>query len=212
MSESANPSDPSVGRVAFSEALFSLGALRFGGFTLQDGRPSPHSIDLRIVPSDPEAYGLAVAAYLAVLKEIGESGFDAVAGAGTVGVAFSSPIAYLLKKPMLYVRTDYADAKPVQVWGAVRPGWRTVIIGDVADSGENLASTAECLRKAGCVVREAVVLVDRLEGGKAKLKTSGVRLSAFTDVWDVVQILYDLKKIRKAEWLAVRRQTERRGQ
>jgi orotate phosphoribosyltransferase len=197
--------------MAFSEALFRIGAFRLGRFTLQDGKTSPYSLDLRIVPSDPEAYALAVSAYIAVLKETGESNFEAVAGAGTAAVAFSSPVALLLKKPMLYVRRADADWKPELVEGAVRPGWRTLVIGDAANAADDLVSAVEGLRRAGCVVREAVVLVDRREGGKAKLKAAGVRLNAFTDVWILVQMLYDQKKITKAGWQAVMKQTEEKS-
>jgi orotate phosphoribosyltransferase len=212
LSEPAKSIEPTGGRVALSEALFRIGALRLGRFTLQEGKTSSYSLDLRVVPSDPEAYALAVTAYFEVLKEMGENSFDAVAGAGTPGVAFSSPVAYLLRKPMVHVKRDDADWKPVLLEGAVKPGWRTVVIGDVADRAWSLASAAEALRRAGCVVREAVVLVDRLEGERAKLKATGVKLNAFTDVRDLVQTLYDQKKVTKAGWQSVQKQTEEKDQ
>ena len=209
MSEPAHPWEPTGGRVALSEALFRIGALRFGRLSLPGGKTSSYSLDLRIIPSDPEAHALTIAAYLVVLKELGEGSFDAVAGVGTVGVAFCSPVAYLLKRPMLHVRRENADWKPELVEGAVRPGWRTVVIGDVVGTAGNLVDAAEALRKAGCVVREVVVLVDRLEGGKSKLKAAGLRLSAFTDVRDLVQTLYERKRVTKAGWQAVQKQVER---
>jgi len=208
LSEPLDPQGSTGGRVALAEALFRIGALRFGRFNLPEGNTNSYSLDLRIVPSDPEAYTLAVAAYFTVLKDLGESHFDAVAGAGTAGVAFSSPVAYLLKKPMLQVQRDEFDWKAERIEGAVRPGWRTAVIGDASNSGENLASAAEALRKSGCVVKEVVVLVDRLEGGKAKLMAAGLRLIAFTDVSDLAQTLYDRGRITKAGWQAVQRQKE----
>lgn len=197
--------------MALTEALFRIGALRFGRFILRDGELSSYSLDIGIVPSDPQAYALSVAAYLALLKEMGESSFDAVAGAGTAGVTFASPVAYQLKKPMLHVRLADTSLKPGQVEGAVRPGWRTVLIGDVVNTAENLVSAVESLRRAGCVVKEAVVLVDRLEGGKAKLSAVGVRLNAFADVTSLVNTLYDQNKVTKAGWQSVLRQTDGRG-
>lgn len=192
--------------MALSEALFRIGALRFGRFNLSDGSTSSYSLELGIVPSDPEAYALAVAAYLTVLKDVGEDNFDAVAGAGSAGVAFSSPVAYLLKKPMLNVQGVGFGRTQELVEGAVRPGWRTAVIGDVASSAGNLVSAVESLKKAGCMVREVVVLVDRLEGGKAKLKAAGARLNAFTDAGDLAQTLCDQGRITKASWHAVQRQ------
>jgi hypothetical protein len=79
-----------------------------------------------IVPGDPEAQSLAIPAYLAELKETGESSFDAVAGVGMAGGAFSSPVSYLLNGRTLQVRRKDADWKPDVVEGAMRLGWLAV--------------------------------------------------------------------------------------
>jgi orotate phosphoribosyltransferase len=201
--------EPTGGRVALTEALFRIGALRFGKFTLSSGKLSSYYLDLRVVPSDTEAYALAVAAYQAVAKEIGEESFDVVAGVATAGVTVSSPLAYLLRKPMLYVRSEekgHGLGKLVE--GAVRPGWRAVVVDDLATTGGSILSAADALRKSGCVVRDAVVLVDRLEGAKASLARNGVKLWAFADIKGLVETLYEEKKITKADLQAVLKQME----
>lgn len=204
--------EPVGGRVALAEALFRVGALRFGKFALTSGKQSTYYLDLRVVPSDPQAYGLAIAAYLAVAKEIGEKNFDAVAGVATAGVTISSTLAYLLKKPMLYVRREekgHGLGKKVE--GGVSPGWRALVIDDLVTTGGSLVSAVEALRKSGCVVRDSLVLVDRLEGGKANLRKAEVRLWSFTTILDLVETLYMGKKITKADREAVARQIEGRG-
>jgi orotate phosphoribosyltransferase len=209
LAESANAPDSTGGRSALSEALFRSGAVRFGRFTLPGGKRSSYSLDLSVVPSDPEAYALSVGAYLAILREAGEESFDSVAGAGTAGTAFSSPVAYLLKKPLVTLSRDESGRRHGElVEGAVRPGWRTVIIDGVADGGERLASMTEALSSAGCVVKTALVLVDRLEGARVKIAASGVKLVAFTDIRDLARILLDRGRITKADGQAVRKQTE----
>ncbi|HUK79576.1 MAG TPA: orotate phosphoribosyltransferase [Nitrososphaerales archaeon] len=197
----------SGGRTALAEALFRIGALRFGKCTLASGRASSYYLDLRVVPSDPEAYGLAVAAYLAMIKELGEKNYDAVAGVATAGVTISSPVAYLLKKPMVYVRKEekgHGLGKLVE--GAVRPGWRALVVDDVVTTGGSVISAVEALRKAGLVVKDALVLVDRLEGGKENLAAEGVRLGAFVDVRELVETLYGEKKVTKGDLQAVLKQ------
>ena len=192
------------GRVALADALFRIGALRFGRFRLASGKSSSYYLDLRVVPSDPEAYALTVAAYLALVKEVGEGSFDVVAGVATAGVTISSPVAYLLKKPMVYVRSEekgHGLGKLVE--GAVRPRWRALVIDDLVTTGESIASAAEGLRRAGCTVEHALVLADRLEGGKENLARSGVKLRAFADVKDLVETLHREGKITKADYQAV---------
>ncbi len=195
------------GRVALAETLFRIGALRFGKFTLASGRSSSYYLDLRVVPSDPEAYGLAIKAYSAVAKEIGEERFDVVAGVATAGVTISSPLAYLFKKPMVYVRSEEkGHGLGKRVEGAVRLGWRALVIDDLVTTGGSIVSAVGALRKSGCVVSDALVLVDRLEGGKANLAKEGVKLSSFTDVKDLVETLFGEKRITKADYQAVVKQ------
>jgi orotate phosphoribosyltransferase len=200
-------SESAGGRTALAEALFRIGALRFGKSTLPSGRAGSYFLDLRVVPSDPEAYRLAIEACRAVAMSFGEGSFDALAGVGTAGVTLSSPLAYLLKKPMLCVgdhRTERGLGQPVE--GAVRPGWRTVVVGDAISTGASIRSAIEALRKAGCVVKDALVLVDRQESGKTSLANAGVRLASFVDVETLVEILFQGKRITKANYDAVVKQ------
>jgi len=164
-------------------------------------------VDLRVVPSDSQAYELAVAAYKALAALIVEQSFDVVAGVATAGVTFSSPLAYLLKKPMVYVRREekgHGLGKIVE--GAVQPRWRAIVVDDLATTGGSMLSAIEALRGAGCIVRDAIVFVDRLEGGQANLAASGVKLRAFADVKDLVKILFDQKKVTKGDYEAVLKQ------
>jgi len=208
----SKPGGDVSGRVALAESLFRIGALRFGKFKLPDAKLSTYRLDLGIVPSDPDVYGLATSACMAAVKEMEESSFDAIAGISTAGVALSSPLAYLLRKPMLIVRLDEGRvrAQPA-VEGAVRPGWRTLIVDDLAISGVSIAAATDALRRSGCVVKDALVLVDGLEGAKSKLASTGVRLRAFTNVRDLVQMLYEGRKITKADWQPAMKRWRERG-
>lgn len=200
--------EPVSGRVALAQALFRVGALRFGRFTVAGGKGSSYYLDLGVVPSDAEAYGLAVAACLAAAERIGVGAFDAVAGVATAGVTVSSPVAYVLKKPMVYVRREKKGHGPWKVEGAVRPGWRALVIDDLVTTGGSMVSAVEALRRSGCTVEDALVLVDRLEGGKENLARSGVKLSAFVDVKELAETLFREKKVTKTDYQAALRQLE----
>jgi orotate phosphoribosyltransferase len=205
-------SESTEGRVALAEALFRTGAIRFGKFTQASGEPSSYHLDMKVLPSEPEAYGLAIGALGVLSKEVGEGNFDVVAGVGTAGVAISSPLAYVLRKPMVYVSNEGGHGVDRKVEGAVLPRRRVLVVDDVVATGGNLVGAVEALRKAGCVVKDALVLVDMLQGGRARLARTGVKLAAFTDVKGLVETLYSEKRITKADYTAFLKELEGRGE
>ena len=205
-------SDSQGGRQALAESLFRIGALRFGKFTLSSGKTSSYYLDLRVVPSYPDAYALEIEAFRSVAKEIGLQNFDVVAGVATAGVTISSPLAFLLKKPMVYVRKEEkAHGMGKSVEGAPQPRWRALVVDDVVTSGGSIMASVEGLRKASCVVNDAAVLVDRLEGGKGNLAAQKVRLNAFMDIRELVGSLFEEKMVPKRDYDAVMRQMEDAG-
>lgn len=200
-------------KATLAEALFRIGALRFGRFTLASGKTSSYYLDLRTIPSYPEVYEMAVSAYRELADGIGEKSFDVVAGVATAGVTISSPLAFILKKPMVYVRKEekgYGLGRSVE--GATTPGQKALVIDDLATTGGSINSAVEALRKVGCVVKEAAVLVDRLEGAKANLASAGVRLTAYARITELVDILRVEGMMTKGDYDAVMKQVKGGGQ
>jgi orotate phosphoribosyltransferase len=196
-----------AGKAELAEAFFRIGALRFGRFTLASGRQSSYYLDLRVIPSHPEVYALAIEAYKEMAEKIGEKNFDVIAGVATAGITISSPLAYLMKKPMVYVRKEEkGHGLGRQVEGAARPGQKVLVIDDLVTTGGSIISAVEALRKTGCVVKETAVLVDRLEGGRANLAGAGVRLNAYAQVTELIEILYQSKMMTKGDYETVVKQ------
>jgi orotate phosphoribosyltransferase len=188
--------------------LVKVGAVRFGAFTLASGRLSSYYVDLRTVPSFPGAYSAVIDAYLAIIRhEIKEKSFDAIAGVPTAGLTMSSPIALKLAKPMIYARREekqYGTQKKIE--GTIKPGWNILVIDDLITTGSSLLSTVESIRAEGGEVKDVVVLIDRLEGGRVKLKKAGVRLHSVTDILEISDILYSEQMIGDDEMKAIAKQ------
>ena len=127
-------------------------------------------------------------------------------------MAISSPLAYVLRKPMVYVSNEGGDGVGRKVEGAVLPRRRVLVVDDVVTTGGSLVAAVEVLRKTGCIVKDALVLVDMLEGGRARLATTGVKLAVFTDVKGLVETLYGEKRITKADYTAFLKELEGRGE
>jgi orotate phosphoribosyltransferase len=188
--------------------LVKVEAVQFGAFTLASGRLSSYYVDLRTVPSFPGAYSAVIEAYMALMKhEIKEKGFDAIAGVPTAGLTMSSPIALKLGKPMIYARKEekqHGTQKKIE--GMIKPGWNVLVIDDLITTGNSLLSAVESIRAEGGEVKDVVVLIDRLEGGRVNLKKAGVNLHAVTDILEIADILYSEQMLDDDEMKAIAKQ------
>ena len=70
--------------------------------------------------------------------------------------------------------------------GRIEPGELVCLVEDVVTSGGALRDAVEAVRAAGLVVRHAVCVVDREEGGADALARLGVRLTALYRAGDLL--------------------------
>ena len=142
------------------QVLNKIGALKFGTFKLTSGRTSPYYIDLRVVPSFPDAFQRVCDLYQSVIEgEIGAENFDRIAGIPTSGISFASVIAYSLRKPFLYVRPRVRlHGRERRIEGVVMPGDRVLLIDDVCTTGSTLETCSLALREKGVSVVWGLVL------------------------------------------------------
>jgi orotate phosphoribosyltransferase len=107
-----------------ARVLVKIKAVQFGTFTLSSGKLSSYYVDLRAVPSYPGAYKVVVDAYDQLIRKgLGTKKFDAIAGIPTAGLAFSSPLALQLGKPMVYARKEEKQyGRQRRIEGVIMPG------------------------------------------------------------------------------------------
>ncbi len=185
--------------------LVKTGALRFGAFTLTSGKMSSYYIDLRIVPSLPEIFKRIIDAFVEALKNmIGLDRIDAIGGIPTAGLTYSTAVAYKLEKPLLYVRKEPKEhGTQKRVEGLLRPGWKVLILDDLVTTGSSILRSAEAIRSEGGIVEDALVLIDRMEGGRERLAVSNIRLKALAKITELADLLYDMDVIREDQRKAI---------
>jgi orotate phosphoribosyltransferase len=199
-------------KTELGKILNRIGAIKFGTFKLTSGEVSPYYIDLRIVPSFPDAFRKICDFYLALIEsDIGTDGFDRIAGIPTAGISFSSIIAHHLKKPFIYVRpTERTHGRGRRVEGILSPGDRVLLIDDLITSGGSILKAAEAVRAEGGVVTDVIVLLDREENGKENLAKDGVNLHYLLKTSEAAHKLYDIGAITEDQLKTILKQVKRK--
>jgi orotate phosphoribosyltransferase len=180
-----------------SRLLVKAGCLRFGTFKLPSGELSSYYVDLRLVPSDPEAFSKVIGYYSEVLHGDLLERSQSIAGAPTAGIAYGAVLAFNHGKPFLYVRREDKTGRRIV---AVLPGTRVLVLDDVVTTGSNLITNVEAIRANGGVVKDAVALLDRDQGGPANLEKIGVKLHAFATISQVCKMLLDNGVIDESDY------------
>lgn len=160
-----------------AQALFDLGGVEFGEFNLgPTAGTSPIYLNPRVVISHPTV--MRQFARL-VHHEIQADQqrrrprlkhFGAVAGVPMGGLHLATAYSLISDTPLIYLRSDEDDPT---IEGRVIPGQTVLIIDDLMTGGTSILQTASVLEAAGLEVHDAIVLVDREQGGVEQVASQG---------------------------------------
>ena len=158
-------------------------SVRLGDITLSSGAKSPYYVDARRTTMTAEGQRLA-----------GQVAYDLIEGAGwdvthvgglTLG---ADPVSYAIAHHSA-TRAHVLDAFTVrkkakahgtrqQIEGGLPSDARVVIVEDAVTSGASTVQAIEAVREHGARIAGVICLVDREEGGRARLDELGLPLLA----------------------------------
>lgn len=201
-------SSKAPGNLWLAEELWKLDAIEFGDFTL--GRTAVHSpiyINLRRLISNPKALKKCAR----IIKEELEAlmsmrnphvqPFTLVAGVPFGGLHVATAFSLLVNTPMIYIHPPGTDKADV-IEGIYVRGQSCLIIDDLITGGGSILQTAATLESAGLVVRDAVTLIDRQEGGKLALKAAGINLVSVLSLEQIANYLMSEGHITEDQYRA----------
>jgi orotate phosphoribosyltransferase len=159
--------------------------IRTGKIVLSSGKETDFYFDGRLVTLEPE--GSVLVATL-MLEELRKKGIEAVGGMTSGADPITSAVGVLafqrgMPLRLFYVRKaakEYGMKR--QVEGPPLPrGMRAALVDDVITTGRAILESRDALRReAGVEVTDALVVVDREEGGREALEREGI---AFTSLF-----------------------------
>ena len=171
--------------------------IKFGEFTLASGKSSSYYVDLRLVPSYPHEFRMMIK-YLEnqITEDIGLENFESIVSVPTGGLVIGSALAIETVKPLIYVRSkpkDYGTSKSVE--GKIHDGMKVVMIDDVATTGGSVVNAIKSLTEVNVPVKDAYVIVDRMEGADEALAELGVKMHSILNILQITEVLYEQKMI-----------------
>ena len=161
-------------------------ALLEGDFLLRSGRRSSYYLDKYRFETRPELLG-PLGERLAAAAREHEPDAVRLAGPALGAVALAASASLSSGLPFVIVRDtakEYGTANRLE--GPFEEGEIVCLIEDVVTSGGALGEAVTALRDAGLVVRNAICVVDREEGGADELARLGVRLRSLYRAGDLV--------------------------
>jgi uridine monophosphate synthetase len=192
--------NPFAARLA--DLLHGVGAVKFGQFTLKDGRQSPFYVDLRVLISDPAV--LREAAH-AMVERARDLRFQRIAGLPYAGLPIAVAMSLESGVPLIYPRKEakgYGTQRLIE--GAYVAGERVLVVDDVITSGGAKIEAIEPLRAAGLIAEDVLVLVDRSTDRGAALRPHGLALHSVVRVEDLLAPLHANGRITDEQLRAAR--------
>ena len=185
----------------FAETLWELGAIQFGKFTL--GRTtvdSPVYVNLRLLIGHPSALWRAAHIIWDELQALQRmrnpqvEPFDLVAGVPFGGLHIATAFSLTAKIPLIYLHPRLDDlGKDIE--GIYRPNQQALIMDDLLAGGGSILETVLQLGEAGLIIRDAVVLLDRQQGGRERLRRQGINLVSLLTLEVLMNYLHYSNKI-----------------
>jgi uridine monophosphate synthetase len=177
--------------------LFEIGAVRFGRFQLHSGKQSPIYIDLRLLISHPTVLRRVAQAYGQLLQTLE---YDLLAAIPYAGLPIGTAIALEIERPLIFPRkTAKSYGTGRQIEGKWQVGQRAVIVEDLITSGDSILQGIAALKAVGLEVQDAVVLIDRQQGGAQTLADNGYTLHAVLRLEQILNTLEAQARITRSQ-------------
>ena len=194
----------------FARFLHENEIIKFGDFTLASGKKSSYYVDLRLVPSYPQKFRRMIKYLEKEIEEsIGLDNFDSIVSVPTGGLVIASALAIETVKPLIYVRSkpkNYGTLKMIE--GKTHQGMTVLMIDDVATTGGSVVNAIKSLKDANISVKDAYVMVNRMEGAHKALEDLGVKLHSILDILKISNALHEQGIIDKDTLTKVKNQVE----
>ena len=173
------------GNLWIARLLFDLGGVQFGDFTLgETAVNSPVYVNPRVLLTQSIHLG-RVAQIIQREVQAGQTRrrpryerFSAVAGVPFGGLLLAIAYGLQTDTSLVYPHPARSGDKVHSIEGRFVEGDHVLILDDLMTGGSSIVRTAELLEEHNLEVSDAIVLIDREEGGTERLRQRGYHVTS----------------------------------
>lgn len=183
--------------------LFEKNIVKFGNFKLKSGIMSPIYLDIRTVISYPSLLQDIGTLMVELVEDLS---YDVICGVPYTALPIGTVMSIQKNIPMVMKRKEkkeYGTKKLIE--GVFKSGDRCLVVDDLVTSGMSLFETVGPLKEVGLICEDAVVLVDRQQGGKEHLSNGGINLHSVLTLTEILELLQQKQKITSETVTAVQK-------
>lgn len=184
-------------REDFLLKAYELGIIKFGNFTLKSGIDSPFYVDLRPLSSSPQLLKTLANNLLDLVEQ---THFELICGVPYAALPMGTTMSLASGIPLIIKRKEnkgYGTKRMVE--GVYHDGQNCLLVEDVITSGQSLLETIEEVEREGLKVTDIVVVLDREQGGIAKLRKKGYTVHTLFTINEVIEMLHKFHRLSDAE-------------
>ena len=169
-------------------------------FTWASGIKSPIYCDNRLILTAPKARKVVEEAIAATVKEKFPEA-EVLMGTSTAGIAHAAIAAWILDKPMGYVRGGNKDhGRGNRIEGRLEPGQKVVVIEDLISTAGRCIEVVEALREAGADVLGVVsIFTYGMKKGLDRLAAANVTNYSLSNFDTLCEVAVEEKYISPEE-------------
>jgi uridine monophosphate synthetase len=181
----------------FAVELFKINAIKFGEFKTKVGLMTPVYCDLRVIVSYPKLLETLSDLIVEHLKKLNK--VDIVCGVPYTALPIATVVSIKTSIPMVMRRKeakDYGTKKLIE--GHFNEGDICLIVEDVVTSGSSILETVRDLKNSGIKCSDAIVLLNREQGGSQLLSNNGIKMHALLNLTELMQYLREANCVTDA--------------
>lgn len=175
--------------------LVDAGAVKFGSFTLKSGITSPIYVDLRMCVSQPLLLH-SIASLVEEVMQVDDIQADLICGVPYTALPIATCVSMRTSIPMVMRRKEAKSYGTRQIIeGNYQVGQKCVILEDIVSSGSSIIETAEALAAVGLVVTDAIIVLDREQGGAENLLQWNIKTHSIFKITAILDTLLATNRI-----------------